>query len=403
MINTIKVSNFRSIESAAAKLGPFNVLIGANGAGKTTLISVIDVFNKLASGLNLDQAISHVAPLRREIFNLKNRSHQAEIEITFRTDQDNRYKFSFKIGEKITEHNYGLIIAEEILTKLDENNEYTIYHRHLDSIRAINPKSGNKNLEEIPLTIDEDKLVLSSYSDTEVKAIAGLMVNSKILWLDRFDNTPIGLNVISSNDTAQDLEHSVIRLYESNREQYNEAVSMIKKIIPDFLEPEIMDVTKTFQKGEEPSSTATESKKSLKIKNYLLFWKEGLFVQGVTKQSLSSGNRKVIELVFNLYNCKNYSILIGEEIENGLHYGRIDLLLEVLKYLSKKHKVQLLFTTHSPQILNHVNPNEVIYCSKDESGSHYTTLHDTEEYQKIKEELNTEPTARELFESGFFD
>lgn len=96
-------------------------------------------------------------------------------------------------------------------------------------------------------------------------------------------------------------------------------------------------------------------------------------------------------------------MLIGEELENGLHYARIQSMVEILKYLSKKLKVQLLFTTHSPQILNFVSPREVIYCSKDGDGSKYISLNDTDEYQKIKQELNIEPTSKDLFESGLFD
>lgn len=402
MITNIKIKNFRSISEAEAVFSIFNVMIGSNGAGKTTLISAIDLTRRLATGLDVNRATEYIAPMKRELFNFVNRSKQSEIEITLRTNSTTKYKFAYTVGEKHSENDYGLTVVEESLCRLDENGKDTIiYHRRLNNVRAINPKSKTGNLEDIPLTFDEDKLVLSSYSDVEVKEVALSLSSSKVLWLDNQGLFKPGLSIVSTADSEQHIEHSVIKLRETDIELYREAISVIRKIIPEFVEPEILDITKNFQKDND--STSEDSKKPNKIKSYIVFWQESTFPQSFTRQSLSSGNRKIIELVFALYNCKNYSFLIGEEIENGLHFGRLENVIEVLKYLSKKLKVQLLFTTHSPHVLNFVSPGEVVYCRKDNSGSVYTTLKDTDEYKKIKDELSSEPTGKELFESGFFD
>ena len=363
MITNVKATNFRSIISADVDLALFSMLIGANGAGKTTLISAIDLTGKLASGMSLNNTINNIAPLRRDLFHFGQHSNETSLEMTLRDSVGRKYKLSYKIAQKNQESEYLLSIVEESLSRLDsDNKEVKIYYRHRDTIMGVPPKSDSTALQEIPLTIDEDKLLLSSYSNKEVKEIANLMSSSVVLWLNN-ESTQwgSGFNIISSSDPKPTIEHQVIKLYEASKKHYEEAVQVIKRIIPEFEEPRVLDITEDMQK----TTTRQNDKKSEKIKNYVVFWRENKFDQSFTKQSMSSGNRKVVELIFNLYNCKNSYMLIGEELENGLHYARIQSMVEILKYLSKKLKVQLLFTTHSPQILNFVSPREVIYCSKD--------------------------------------
>ena len=120
---------------------------------------------------------------------------------------------------------------------------------------------------------------------------------------------------------------------------------------------------------------------------------------------MTSGILWVISFFFNLFQQPQYSILLIDEIENGMHMGRIARLIDVIRTIARDRKVQILFSTHSHEILKYLLGREVINTIADhEKGSQYQLLSDSRSFDKICRELGDPDavTADQLLDSGFF-
>ncbi len=65
-------------------------------------------------------------------------------------------------------------------------------------------------------------------------------------------------------------------------------------------------------------------------------------------------------------------IVFIEEPENGLHYSRLGMVIDLLRKMTTgevgNRPRQVIVTTHSPLLLGHVKPEEVRVLTRDGSG-----------------------------------
>jgi hypothetical protein len=71
----------------------------------------------------------------------------------------------------------------------------------------------------------------------------------------------------------------------------------------------------------------------------------------ISARSLSDGTLRFLGELTALLTAPRDSLILIEEIENGLHPARIHLLVELLTGLTAERGVQILATTHSPAVL----------------------------------------------------
>jgi len=241
-----------------------------------------------------------------------------------------------------------------------------------------------------------DELVLASFNNEIALKVASLISNFKVLWFDKAADPYVFKPHRQDSLDVSNLDGLVISLHENNRGAFDKAVSVIKQIIPEFVPPRI-------NKLSPPATKTSKSEEEAKVfDRYFVFWGEKATQElEYTLTGLSDGNFRIIQLVFALFDSDSSACLIGEEIENGQHYGRIKTLMEVLKHLSIKLNVQLLFSTHSLELLSHVSPDDVIFTSKNAEGySSYQKLSAAVDRSMVEEELGHEPTAKELVDLG---
>jgi predicted ATPase len=82
------------------------------------------------------------------------------------------------------------------------------------------------------------------------------------------------------------------------------------------------------------------------------------------------------------------AILLIEEPENGIHPGSLKDVVATLRDLAEKKKVQVVLTTHSPYLLDLVEPEDVRVFSKDEEGAvHAKKLSDFEDVEDMKKDF----------------
>ena len=67
---------------------------------------------------------------------------------------------------------------------------------------------------------------------------------------------------------------------------------------------------------------------------------------------MSDGTLRFLAILTALLTRPKYSLLVVEEVDNGLHPSRACLLLEVLQTVGGQRGVDVLVTTHNPALLD---------------------------------------------------
>lgn len=75
------------------------------------------------------------------------------------------------------------------------------------------------------------------------------------------------------------------------------------------------------------------------------------------------------------------SLLLVEEPENGLHPARIAEVVKVLRAIVRETGTQVILATHSPLVVNELQPEEVSVVTRHEvTGTKVTRLHETPDF-----------------------
>jgi predicted ATPase len=78
-------------------------------------------------------------------------------------------------------------------------------------------------------------------------------------------------------------------------------------------------------------------------------------------------------------------ILLIEEPENGVHHASLKEIVRVLRHVTQTKGVQVVLTTHSPYLLDLMEPEEVRVFTKDQKGAvHAKKLSDYEDVEDMK-------------------
>lgn len=107
----------------------------------------------------------------------------------------------------------------------------------------------------------------------------------------------------------------------------------------------------------------------------------------VDARGMSDGTLRFIAIVVALLTAEPHSLLLIEEVDNGLHPSRAKELVDMLKQLSSERQVDVLCTTHNPVLLDELG-NRMIpfvsYVTRDEKGnSHVNLLEDKQNLAKL--------------------
>ncbi len=390
MIKEITVSNWKSFESATCYIDPLTILIGANASGKSNLLDTFLFLSRIASSIGISQAINgdvHIPPIRGGFEWVCRKPHDTftiKMIVEKSEKQDYKYAISVKVNDAKAE------VFHEALSTLT----YSGNHKH--------PK------EKFLFKTAEQEAVtpgLPTYFYT------GTQGRGKRIDLNR--------------------SHCML----SQAETLNlrkEVLDAVKKILGDFRGIFVFDPIPSHMRGYPPFSdtllsdgsniagvlAGLESKRKEEVEELLTYylrnlpekdihrvWAEpvgkfqadamlyceegwGLQTNEVDARGMSDGTLRYLAIVTALLTRKENSLLIIEEIDNGLHPSRAHLLINMLKALGKKRSIDIIITTHNPALLDAAGNTMVPFISvvhRDDStgASILTQLEDIAQLPKL--------------------
>lgn len=120
----------------------------------------------------------------------------------------------------------------------------------------------------------------------------------------------------------------------------------------------------------------------------------------ISAESASDGTIRFLAFLAIMFGPDNGKSLFIEEIENGIHPNRIDLLVRLAQQVIEDSKTQILATTHSPALLSFLRGkslDDAILVSRSKRGSVARRFCNLQLPEKDKER------AGELLQDGWFE
>ncbi|MDY7010776.1 MAG: AAA family ATPase [Planctomycetota bacterium] len=110
----------------------------------------------------------------------------------------------------------------------------------------------------------------------------------------------------------------------------------------------------------------------------------------LSSESVSDGVMLSLAFIALAYSLEPPKILLIEEPENGVHHASLKEIISTLRELSENKRVQIILTTHSPYLLDLVEPEEVRVFAKNKEGAvHAAKLSDHPEVEDLKKHFMT--------------
>ncbi len=388
----LRIKNYRALRDVEFRdLTPLSVFIGPNGSGKSTVLDALAFLAEAVSG-NLTQAWEK----RNRFAGMRTRGSEGNIEIEVEvgdlTDFNNlRYKV------EISESNEGKVSIKEVLTLKEPGGDVVLLEIEPSSqegwIQLYSPWA-TKNLDDEKNQNSPDTVSIGSSS--QIMLGFAFTVNRR---LSKYAHSVIDILKTYSYFDPTD----------KHREGYSdqgprERLSANGDNLPNVLyylhlkHPEVLAKI-TAQMRRWVPALADIVPEITSDERLLLRFKDAPFEKPLPAQYMSDGTMRLAALLTLLYEPDAAGLLGIEEPENELHPQLLPRLAEELIAASETR--QLLIATHSPALLNALEPEQVWILHRGPDG--YTRATRTADLPGIPAMVEEGSPLGYLWSRNFFD
>lgn len=388
MIKSISVSNFKSFKEATLKLTQLTMMIGPNASGKSNALEAFRLLSMLAKGQRLDdisrQTASPHSELRgrvQDLFLLENEDMTLSCVIELQRNQQ------FEIKIKLGMQNGIMVLKAEQLSVL--NPKHTLY----STLPATKPDTKElmvkcASLNSAPTVIKCSNLLavfyqlldhtkLKNQDDSSQILIPEISTFFKdlldsILFLDPLPSAMRGYSFVNDNLLKNDASNLSSVLFDVC--QLPEEKAMLLDLIKSLPEQDICDIDFIITERGDIMVKLTES----------FGGKQKTF----DATMLSDGTLRVLAIGAALLNAERGSLVIIEEIDNGVHPSRAQQLVSGIKLIARHRGLQVLISSHNPALVDALpeeDMGDLICCYRHPSTgySQITRLADLESYPEL--------------------
>lgn len=358
MITTLIIENWKSYESASLQIDPLTVVIGTNASGKSNALDALAMLNRLSMGAMLTAALqgdSTLNPIRGGIeWAARRPGSTFEIGVTCRADDltDYEYRLQCEVSDSRCD------VSSEQLTR-------TKYRPGKGGKRTV---AGTiKLFRTDPCPAHSPTIVARLYNEKQgtprqlgrSNAILFQLMGQKLRQeiQDGVDAVLKSLREIFILDPIPSHMRGYAPLSESLESDARNIAGVIAAL-PDGKRPEIeLALTRYASKLPERDIHRVYAERVGKFQSDAMLyceesWGADAAQTTVDARGMSDGTLRFLAILTALLTRPSGSLLVIEEVDNGLHPSRANMLLDMLKTVGKVRGVDVLATTHNPALLD---------------------------------------------------
>lgn len=404
MLLSISLNNFKSFRDATLTLAPLSLLIGANASGKSNAIEGVRFLSWLAEGRRLDDLMSAVQSEDQRLRGtIKNLAYEGTDTFGFRCTTDIEYGAEFVIGIHISEEGMS-IVSESVNSPQSTVPLYNVVepgHAFSHEVQVqynnfarggIKPRIPCSDQQAV-FTQLETPARFAGGHDKAQKVIPSVVgqyrkLLEEILFLDPNPRAMREYSFIVDRSLKGDGSNLSSVLYDLCVKKRHKAE--VLTFIRSLPEQDIKDVEFIETPRSEVMVMLTET----------FGGRDHTWDVPV----LSDGTLRVLAIAAALLSAPEGSLVIIEEIDNGVHPSRAGMLLENIQRVAQSRGVRVLVTTHNPALLDALPIQaipDVVCCYRDpeEGDSRLARLEDLQRYP----ELVAQGALGQLMTKGILD
>ena len=374
-INAIYIKNYRVFRDAQLLgLSPLSVVIGANGTGKSTLF---DIFSFLKDALAGDV---HSATAKRGGFReLKSRNVRGPIGISVHYIGSSGQHLFYALN--LSDNRGRTVVQFETLIgspdrQIGKDQTHGGKEKFVDFVRgrgfAFRFPEGESEGKQVPFELDDPSTLaikaLGQIRDFPLVIELRLLIESWYISnfhiADARTSAEAGYaeHLSTLGDNVAQVAHY---LHENHPRQFRKVLEAMRDRVPGV---------------DEVEAKVTEDGR------LVLRFKDGSFKDPFIARHVSDGTIKMFAYLVLLHDPKPHPLIAVEEPENQLYPDMLGLLIEEFRDYARRGG-QAFVSTHSPDLLNGANLDEVYWLEKVKGFSRVRRASDN-------------PLLRDLYDAG---
>lgn len=407
MLTAITLQGFKSYQAARLPLAPLTVLIGANASGKSNAIEGLRILAWLAQGQklsNLPHALQNGGSIARgRIEDLAFRGSET-FGLGCETDLSSWNRLSMTFGRRED----GLHLISESLT----SGEKWLYELRLAAegrgteIRVVyNPFAKGPAPR---ITCSDQMAIFTQLTSPAPFAVqhkkSQTEIPQQVAQYERWLSSILFLDPAPSR--MRDYSHPSDLRFQGNG-------TNLSSILYHLWGTEDAEPYRT-QRAEILSFIRSLPEQDISDLGFLHEPRGGVLVKltetfGGEKREydaslLSDGTLRVLAIAAALLWADDGSLVVIEEIDNGVHPSRARHLLAQIRAIAERRRLRVLLSTHNPALLDALPDSavpDVVFCYRDPAsgGSRLVRLADVPDYP----ELIAQGTLGHLATSGLLE
>jgi len=373
-IEGIHIQNYRTLKqislgqtfqnkSGANPLPKLITIIGPNGCGKSTFM---DTFEFIRDCLLMGVEHACDKPHRGGFERLQTRGQNAAIgfEIHYRI---NDIPIAYRLKIDHDKNARPVVVQEEIIGKDDNENNVFILKLNEQKGYVLPFKTGS---EQIEIKLDDPQRLgistLGNLSENQPIIIFRQFLESWYLSYfvpDLARGLPLAGTQKHLNRSGDNLANYLQFMERQHPERFKAVLRQISQKIP----------------GIERITT-----KNTEDGRLLLQFNDRGYIDPFYAQDMSDGTLKLFAYLLLLQDPEPPALIGIEEPENGLHHQLLEPLALEIKHVTKQpNGPQIILTTHSPYLIDALQPKEVWIMEKNNQG--FSTMTCASDIQSVNE------------------
>lgn len=357
MIKEIRLQNWKSFEESVLYIDPLTFVIGTNASGKSNILDALSFLSDSAKGIPVNDIAQNTRGgidwmIRKGadaftlkvvvdarggdlVYTLSCRKQDTVLQIAFESLEQIAVKKQTKRSLFYTDVNNENASSPVIPTRFYQERRGP--HKRMDLGRQTSVLSQMENLVAIKKVKDAALLVQNGLRN--------------IFILNPIPNHMRDYSPLSER-LNQDGGNIAGLLAGMNREEQER----VEKELTDYVRP-----------LPEKDIKRIWAEKVGRFESDAMLYCEEEWVNGekieIDARGMSDGTLRFIAIVVALLTGKAGSLLVIEEVDNGLHPSRSQELVKVLKELGEKSRIDIICTTHNPVLIDTLGNDMIPFIS----------------------------------------